>query len=97
MHLLSRVPASLDPVAWFPMISGLDGFDPFGLFHPVHIRDIDSEREPVLALERYSVPSVGQHDTRIGLDRVQRNHLIELVRGTNLQMCGIRLEPPIPQ
>ena len=34
MHLRHSVPASLHPIARFPVVCGLYGLDPFGLFHP---------------------------------------------------------------
>jgi hypothetical protein len=35
VHLRRFVPAALHLVAWFPMVDGLNGVDPFGLFHAV--------------------------------------------------------------
>src|SRR5215467_4730237 len=84
MHLRRLVPAALHPVARFPMIGGLNGFDPFGLFHTVYVRDIDPEWISVLPLEWHTVPPIGQHDPLVRLDRVQRNYLKKLIGRANL-------------
>src|SRR6516164_3173869 len=47
-HPRLAVPAAHDPVAGFPMIGCLDGFDPLGLFHPIAVGEIDPQRETML-------------------------------------------------
>src|SRR5262249_38609916 len=90
MHLRDFIPAAPDPVAWFPMIGGFNRFDPFGLFHPVEVGDIDPEWIAMLSLERYAVPRVGQHDPRIRFDRVQRNDFKKTVGRVDFQMGRTR-------
>src|SRR5437899_11767741 len=72
-----------NPVAWFPMISGLDGFDPFGLLHTMYVGNIDSEINGASGslLQQRSRPSLAAHGGR-GESKTTKRAALRMIQHT---------------
>ena len=56
------------------------------------VGDVDAQREAVLDGERDAVPGVGEHDALVGVDRLDRDDLEEVIGGADLEVRGVGLE-----
>src|SRR5262249_31289311 len=91
------IPAPHDPVAGFPPIGHLYGNDPFRLFHPVHVRDVDTQGKAVLRQQRHTVPRIGQHHSRVLANGLERDDLEEAISGAYSEVRRLRTQRQLLQ